>query len=206
MTAQAGRLVGGAPFVVPAGFIKGVQGFSGDGVGGALYVVPAAYLKTVQIFSGVPIVPAGEGAGQGGGSGVVDLPAAWQAVTLPAGYICPLLGQVALAQGEAVAYDAATKRLSIGGRVLIGTAGKVFAFATKAAADMWESINRARVARELELLAGLTAGAVVAFKAGRLAAMQARAERITANAAKTADPQKRAALTAEAGFYSTKWS
>ncbi|WP_265942483.1 hypothetical protein [Dechloromonas sp. A34] len=205
MTERTGRLVGGDLFMVPGGFVDAAQNFAGHIEAIVLEMVPGGYARTSQSFSGVGVVQAGAGEAPGGG-GSVDLPAAWQSVELPAGYICPLLGQVALARGEAVAYDAASKRLTIGGRVLIGTAGKVFAFASKPAADMWESINRARVARELELLAGLTAGAVVAFKAGKVEGMQARAARITANAAKTADPQKRAALTAEAGFYATKWS
>lgn len=151
---------------------------------------------------------AGQGSGSGGGvtPPAVSLPAAWLAVVLPAGYICPLLAQLAMARGEAAAFDSAAGRLTIGGRVLIGTAGKVFDFATQAAADMWVTINRARVLKEVELVAGLSPAAAATFRAGRLEKMRARAVAITANAARQADEGKRAALNAEAGFYLSKWA
>lgn len=135
----------------------------------------------------------------------VVLPAAWLALALPAGFICPLLGQLALVRDEAPVFDSVAGVLRIGGRVLIGTAGKPFAFGGQAAADMWVSINRARLLREVELSAGMSQAALAVFKADKRTKLQARAVAITANAAKQADADKRAAMTAEAGFHLTKW-
>lgn len=152
-----------------------------------------------------PAAGSGSGSGSGGG-GALPLPAAWLAVALPAGFICPLLGQLAMARGEAAAYSTQDKTLTIGGRVLMGTAGKVFEFKTQAAADMWLSVNAAKVQKELAALAGLPPYSLASWKAQKIGRMQGRAETITANAARMQDTAKRAALTAEAGFYSTKWS
>lgn len=153
------------------------------------------------------VVKSGQGAGQGPGAGSgVALPAAWLVVALPAGFICPLLGQLAMARGESAAYSTVAKTLTIGGRVLIGTAGKVFEFKTQAAADMWLAVNANKVQKELQALAGLPPASLAAWKAAKVIKMAARAVTITANAARMVDVDKRAALAAEAGFYSTKWS
>jgi len=149
---------------------------------------------------------AGAGGGSGGGSGPgVVLPEAWRTLALPAGYICPLLGQLALLRGEVAEYDAAAGCLRIGGRVLIGTAGKVFAFGSKASADMWAVVNAAKGTKEAALLADLPAASLASLKAKKGAAMAARAAAVTNNAARQADAQKAAAMAAEADFYLTKW-
>lgn len=164
-------------------------------------------LLPFSVSRGLLVLPSvsSSGGGSGGASPVV-LPAAWVSLALPVGYIGPLLGQLAMARGEVAAYSLADKTLSIGGRVLIGTAGKVFAFGAQSAADMWVSVNKARVQKELEVIAALPVASLAAWRAAKMEKMQARAVAITANAAKMADSAKRAALAAEAGFYSTKWS
>lgn len=134
------------------------------------------------------------------------LPAAWVAWPLPMGYIAPSLAQLALLRGEVFAYDAATGRGLVGGRVLVGTAGGIFDFIDAATADEWRRANAQRGANELSTMAALPAASYATAKADKAAVLAARVPRLNLNAAAQSDPVIGAALHAEAAWYGGKWA
>lgn len=119
------------------------------------------------------------------------------------GYICPVSAQRELLRGAAAVYDGGG--LLIGGARLIGPAGKIFAFSSAENADMWAEINRARAARELELMAGLSAAAAGVYRARKAAALAKISEAVLTAAARQSDKSKQAALIAEADWCARKW-
>ena len=119
------------------------------------------------------------------------------------GYICPVSAQRALLRGAAAVYDGGG--LLIGGARLIGPAGKVFAFASQASADMWVAINRARATREIELMAGLDAAAAGVYRKRKADALAKISAAVVNAAARQSDKSKQAALIAEAEFCEKKW-
>lgn len=144
----------------------------------------------------------------GGGAAVVDeplaLPAAWLAVALPgAGYIGPVMAQLALVRGAAAVFGGGA--LSIGGAVLVGPAGKVFNFSASGSADYWVIINRARGVREVELLAALDPAAAAVWLEKKRAQLAKIAAAVVNAAARCQDPAIAAALVAESGFCLSKW-
>lgn len=135
---------------------------------------------------------------------VPALPAAWQAAALGAGgFIGPVSAQLALLRGAAAVFDAGG--LLIGGRRLIGPAGKVFAFSGAAAAGVWAAINLQRATRELELWAAMDAAAAAAFRARKRAEMARIAAAVVAAAGRMSDAARAAALVAESDFLLVKW-
>lgn len=134
---------------------------------------------------------------------VVDLPAAWAAFVLPEGYLCPMCAQLALLRGAAWVFDGG--RLQIGGALLMGAAGGVFAFASMETAARWVQLNRERAAAELAMLGKLTAGEAAAWVVKKRAGLAIRACAALENAAKQADVDKRGALLLEAAFCQEKW-
>lgn len=95
-----------------------------------------------------PMIPA-EGPGESAGESLRDLPAVWQAVQLPAGYIGPNMTALALARGEA--WARVGSQMIVAGRVVIGESGvdayfsddaaaRRFAAVRFAAASMWVGI------------------------------------------------------------------
>ena len=137
----------------------------------------------------------------GGFSGAFS--GAFLRVTKSKGYICPVSAQRALLSGAAAVYDSGG--LLIGGARLIGPAGKIFAFSSAENADMWAEINRARAARELELMAGLSAAAAGVYRARKAAALAKISAAVLTAAARQSDKSKQAALIAEAEFCEKKW-
>ena len=137
----------------------------------------------------------------GGFSGAFSV--AFLRVTKSGGYICPVSAQRALLSGAAAVYDGGG--LLIGGARLIGPAGKIFEFSSAENADMWAEINRARAARELELMAGLSAAAAGVYRARKAAALAKISKAVLTAAARQSDKSKQAALIAEAEFCEKKW-
>lgn len=142
----------------------------------------------------------------GAASPIPDLLEAWAAFPLPAGYIGPSLAQLALLRGEAVAFDDVAGRLTIGGRVLVGTAGRAFRFSGLAGADQWLLVNRKRGASEVAVMAGLPELAREAAKAEKREKLAARAVAVVRNAAKAGEAGIREALIREADWYMSKWA
>lgn len=118
-------------------------------------------------------------------------------------YLCPVLAGAAIAAGAAV--SVASGQVRIGGALLIGTAGKVYQFASDAAAQKWCDVAAARLAFEPVALAGMGDAARVAWVAKKRLRMAEVARRVVAAAARQADAGKRAALIAEADFCLGKW-
>lgn len=165
------------------------------GAGRRVIVLPVRYLNGVRAeFS--PLRPEGD----------IDtpLPAAWLTRPLPASYIGAGLAQLAMLRGEPFAFDAATGRGLIGGRVLVGMAGGVFVFASPESAAMWASIALARASRELALSASLPAASAAIWKAGRKAILTRRATALLRNAEKAASDRV-GALLAESLWCAEKW-
>lgn len=133
------------------------------------------------------------------------IPQAWWSVVIPGGFICPLLAQLAMVRGEEADFEDETGRLKIGGRILVGTRGNEYHFNAAGDADLWVSINRARIASELALVKGMSPSASVVFKAAKTEKAVSRSETIMRNAANLAGQDVQAALAAEAQFYLTKW-
>ena len=139
------------------------------------------------------------------GVGESGIPQAWWSVSLPAGFICPLVAQLALLRGEESEYDEETGRLMVGGRVLVGTRGNEYRFQAGGDADLWVSINAARIASEVALVNGMSQSSAARFKTSKAEKSSGRAETIMRNAAKIDNHQLQTALASEAEFYLTKW-
>lgn len=172
----------------------------------AIKVAPVVEYDGAYWFdNGRQYIDAAGGVGMGGGP-VDNLPAAWAGYPLPAGAICPLLAQLALLRGEVAEFSAATGRLTIGGRMLVGTAGSPFRFSGGEGAAQWAMVNRKRGIGEINMAAGLPEPARVVMVADRAAILAKRAARVVSNAARVGDAAIRAAMLAEANWYLNKWS
>lgn len=112
------------------------------------------------------------------------------------------MAQAALADGEAWAVVGAS--LLVGKKVLMGPAGKVYAFASPASAATWAENAKNAELRARALVAGDPVR-MAAYVARKRAALAVIADRVTAAALKVPDDGRRAALLAEAGFCLTKW-
>lgn len=159
------------------------------------------------VFVGCTAGAAGGGDPGGGDPGgeVVELPAAWMAAALPSsGYIGPVMAQLALLRGAAAVYDAGG--LLIGGARLIGPAGKVFAFSSQGAADLWAAINKARGLREVELMAALDVDKAAVYRGRKAAALEKIGAAVVNAAGRMADAARRAALLAESSWCLVKWA
>lgn len=133
----------------------------------------------------------------------VPVPAAWAAFPLPVRFICPMCAQLSLLRGAAWGFSAGA--LDIGGALLMGRAGGVFAFASAATAARWVQINKDRAAAELSAVAAMTATEGAAWRAGRAGLLQVYAAQVVSRAAGVADADKRAALVAESNYALLKW-
>ncbi len=136
----------------------------------------------------------------------IQLPASWLLYATTGAYICPLCAQVAIAGGAVVAFDAVFKRLTIGGALLMGRAGGVFAFASASTAARWVAINQDRPQLELAALDKLSGAEAAAWKLERSAVLDEYAARIVDRMAAEPDVDKRAALLSEANFARVKWA
>jgi len=120
------------------------------------------------------------------------------------GYICPVMAQAAVVDGKSI--EIAGSSLVIDGRILIGPAGKVFAFGSPVSALKWVEVTRNIGVRERAIAASMPADARSIFverKAEKLALIAAR---LIAAAAKVTDAGKRAALVAESEYCLSKWA
>lgn len=118
-------------------------------------------------------------------------------------YIAPMTAQAALAGGAH--WLASGHELRVAGRVLIGPAGKVFAFASPETAGRWVENARNIGAREAALRASLPAAALDSWAAKKREKLAVIAARVVAAAAGQGDEAKRAALLAESDYCLTKW-
>ena len=124
-------------------------------------------------------------------------------VVVEDGFICPMQAQAALVGGAAWVYDGG--RLVVGGRVLIGQAGKTFAFRSPENAGRWVA-NAVRVGQvEASLRASLGAAALASWSSKKREKLAVIAGRVVAAAAKQGDEAKRAALLAESDYCLSKW-
>ena len=132
------------------------------------------------------------------------LPGAWQAAALgAAGFIGPVSAAVALARGDTAEFSA--DGLRVGGALLIGPAGKVYAFQSAATAARWVELNRGRPGREWALIAGLDAQRSAVAKERKAATLAAIAGQVVSAAGRCGDPARAAALIAESNFCLNKW-
>ena len=136
----------------------------------------------------------------------IRLPDMWNSIHTPAaGYVGPLIVQVLLASGGSAVFDAGALRIG-GGAVLIGAAGKVFAFSSMGSMNMWAAIARARALREVELAEAMTAESRAAWLVKKRAALEKAAKNRINAAARQSDPAIVAALVADAEFALVKWA
>lgn len=120
------------------------------------------------------------------------------------GFVGPMRAQAALVNGAAWARVGGG--LVVGGRVLIGPAGKVYAFASAETAARWANNAKGAGEREAVIIAGLDPDLAAAWKARKRAKLAVIAGRLADAAAKQADAEKRAALIAESDYCLTKWA
>jgi hypothetical protein len=119
-------------------------------------------------------------------------------------FIGPMSAQAALVEGAAVVLSGAG--LLIGGKKLIGPAGKVFAFKSAESAALWVENARNIGLREKDLIPRIEAAAAVAWKAKKREKLAVIAGRLVDAAARQSDVAKRAALLAESDYCLSKWA
>lgn len=119
-------------------------------------------------------------------------------------YIGPAMAQAALAAGAA--WAARGSALLIDGAVLIGPAGKVYAFKSDDTRAAWAQNAAAVVIREAAIIAALPAEAAAVWKLKKRAKLAVVAGRLVTAAARQGDAAKRAALLADSGFLLDKWA
>lgn len=120
------------------------------------------------------------------------------------GYIGPMRAQAALAAGAA--WSVSGSRLVVDGFVLIGPAGKVFAFASADTARRWAENAAGAAQREAAIIASIDAGRAAEWKARKRAKLEIIAGRVVAAAGRLSDAGKRAALLAESDYCLSKWA
>jgi len=120
------------------------------------------------------------------------------------GYVCPVMAQALLFDG--VASVVLGSALLVGGKKLIGPAGKVYAFGSPESAIKWAENAAAVVARERALMATIAPGVAAAWKAKKREKLAVIAGRVVDSAARQSDPAKRAALLAESDYCLGKWA
>ena len=126
------------------------------------------------------------------------------AVAPVAGYICPMTAQAALAGGAG--WSLAGHGVRIGGALLIGQAGKVFAFVSPESAAAGVEGARAVGLREAALIASIDPATAAGWKVKKRAKLAVIAAHVVNAAARQADAARRAALLAEADFALSKWA
>ena len=119
-------------------------------------------------------------------------------------YVCPMMAQAALADGAA--WGMVGDGVQIGGALLIGPAGKLFAFASPETAARWVENARVVGLAERALMATIEPATAAAWKAKKREKLAIIAGRVVNAAARQADALRRAALLAEADFALAKWA
>lgn len=119
-------------------------------------------------------------------------------------YVCPMMAQDALVDGALWAQAGSGVR--IGGALLIGPAGKLFAFASPETAARWVENARVVGLAERALMETIEPATAAAWKAKKREKLAIIAGRVVNAAARQADALRRAALLAEADFALAKWA
>lgn len=114
------------------------------------------------------------------------------------------MAQAAIFDGAAVSVVGSS--LVVGGKKLIGPAGKVYAFASVETASRWALEAAAVVERERALMASIDPGAAAAWKEKKRGKLAVIAGRLVDAAARQSDGGKRAALLAESDYCLSKWA
>lgn len=119
------------------------------------------------------------------------------------GYIGPMQAQAALVAGlQARALGAA---LVIDNKILIGPAGKKYAFASPESMAVWLDNARGAGQREAQIIAALDAQKAAAWKARKREKLAVIAARLVVAATKQSNSAKRRALLAESDYCLSKW-
>src|SRR5574343_63355 len=118
-------------------------------------------------------------------------------------YICPLMAQAALADGAA--WGMVGDGVQIGGKLLIGPAGKLYAFASPETAARWVENARTVGLAERALMATIPAATAAGWKAKKREKLAIMAGRLVGSALRQGDSMRRAAMLAEADFALAKW-
>lgn len=121
----------------------------------------------------------------------------------PVACVGPMMAQAALADGAA--WEMWGRALVIGGRLLVGPAGKVYAFASPETAAKWASNAAGAAQRERLLMATIDPAAAAGYKAKKRAKLAVIAARLCDAAARQHEVAKRAALLAESDYCLSKW-
>lgn len=119
-------------------------------------------------------------------------------------YIGPTMAQAALVAGAAIERRGAA--LLIGGRWLIGPAGKVYQFASAESCAVWVDNAIGAAQREAEIIAALDADRRAAWIEKKRKKLETVASRVVNSAAKINDAAKRAALLDESNYCLSKWA
>lgn len=120
------------------------------------------------------------------------------------GYIGPMAAQQALMLGAGAVLSGAA--LLVDRRVLIGPAGKIYAFASAESAQKWASHTAAAGLRQQIVIDGLSAPERAEWVAKKRAKLETVAARLVKAAAKQSDQGKQAALIAESDYCLDKWA
>lgn len=126
------------------------------------------------------------------------------AVVVPVGFIGPMRAQAVLTDGGA--WSVLGSGLVVGGALLIGPAGKVFAFASPESAARWVDNAKNIGVRERALALEIAAAAVASWRAKKREKLAVIAGRLVDAAARQYDEAKRAALLAESDYCLAKWA
>lgn len=118
-------------------------------------------------------------------------------------YICPLMAQAALSDGAA--WGMVGDGVQIGGKLLIGPAGKLYAFASPETAARWVENARTVGLAERALMATIPAATAAGWKAKKREKLAIIAGRLVGSALRQGDSMRRAAMLAEADFALAKW-
>lgn len=119
-------------------------------------------------------------------------------------YIGPMMAQRLLTDGAA--WAVAGSGLRVAGKVLIGPAGKTFAFAAPGNAALWVENARNIGTRERATIASIDPAAAIIWKARKREKLAVIAGRVIEAAARQHDAAKQAALIAEADYCLSKWA
>lgn len=118
-------------------------------------------------------------------------------------FIGPMLAQKALVDGAAWALVGSF--VEIGGKRLIGPAGKIYAFASVESAGRWIEHTRAAGIRQITIVDGMSLAVSEKWKAAKREKLAVVAGRLVEAAARQQSSAKRAALLAESDYCLTKW-
>lgn len=139
-----------------------------------------------------------QGPGESAGESFRDLPAVWQAVQLPAGYIGPNLVALALARGEP--WARVGSQMIIAGRVVIGESGADSYFADDAAARRFAALRYGAASVWLGILAMGPGSLRDQLISKRRDAVWVEARRAAKAVPRVADIARRRALMADIDF------